>query len=245
MGDDVRLDEDPEALASLADSIAQLGVLLPLVVRAHGDGWEVVGGRRRLSAARLVGLGTVPCVVRDLDDAAAFEVTLAENLHRRDLSWIEVAYAYARLRDGGMNQQQIATRLGKSQTHVSHILGLLGLPQQLQDRVHRREIGYVTAHDLAGRKAYKPRGGGKSSIKAPSGGGAELATHWRRRHDRVIAGIRAMLTSRTQDDHEWRGLLERLLKLDVQPLDEPLAKAAERDWDVFERKYAKNAKATA
>lgn len=220
IGEDVRLDEDVEALDELAASIAALGVLQPLLVRCapERDGWEVVAGRRRLAAARIARLEMVPCIIRRLDDDRAFDVAIAENLHRRQLSWIEVALAYARLKERGMKQKDIAAMVGKTETHVSQILKLLRIPQQLQDKVHRREISYMTALDRAGRKSVV--GSGTGPHKPLPGDSAELATHWRRRHDRLIAGINQVLAppQRGADGDEVRRMLDRLLKLDRQPL---------------------------
>lgn len=218
IGEDVRLDEDADALAELAASVATLGVLQPLVVRTTVDGWEVVAGRRRLAAARIAEMETVPCIVRDLDDARAFDVALAENMHRRALSWIEVALAYARLRDRGLVQSQIAALVGKHQTHVSQILRLLDIPKELQDRVHRREIGYMTALDLARRGLDKETGGGVSAKGGLSGKDAEIATHWRRRHDRLLAGIATVIKAH-EDAQELKQMLRRLLAIDRQQLD--------------------------
>lgn len=226
IGEDVRLDEDMDALGELAASIADLGILQPLTVRTAPGGWEVVAGRRRLAAARIASLTAVPCIIRELDDDQAFDTTLAENMHRRDLSWIEVALAYARLRDRGLQQRQIAALVGKHESQVSQVLKLLTIPEELQGRVHRREIGYATALDLATRREGKAGGAGTKGHL--TGADAELATHWRRRHDRLIAGIHTVLAAHPADDLHWRTLLERLLKLDVQPLDEPLSKPAGR-----------------
>lgn len=222
IGEDVRLDEDNVALGELADSIAALGVLQPLVVRTAGDGWEVIAGRRRLAAARIARLDTVPCLVRDLDDDLAFDTAIAENLHRRQLSWIEVALAYDRLRQRGLNQRQIAAQVGKSHQQVGFVLRLLTIPQELQDRVHRREISYMTALDLAGRHKTKAEPGGKSTKGQLTGINAEIATHWRRRHDRLIAGINQVLAPahRGADADELRRMLDRVLKLDREPLSE-------------------------
>jgi ParB/RepB/Spo0J family partition protein len=220
IGEDVRLDEDVSALAELALSVSKFGILQPLVVRPAQysvGGWEVVSGRRRLAAARLVGLDVVPCVVRQFDDEGAFDAALAENLHRRDLSWIEVALAYARLRDRGMQQREIAELVGKSETHVSQVLKLLTIPKELQGRVHRRELSYATALDLATRGSTKGSPGGRSTKGSLGAADAELATHWRRRHDRLVAGIRAVLAANAGS--KWRELLEQLLKIDVRSLD--------------------------
>lgn len=223
IGEDVRLDEDPDALAELAASIAELGILQPLVVRPLDNGWEVVAGRRRLAAARIVDLDTVPCIERDLDDDRAFDTALAENLHRRNLSWIEVALAYDRLKQRGLQQKQIAALVGKTEAHVSNILKLLTIPQELQDRVHRREISYATAIDLAKRNRATGSAGGQSTKSRLTGTDAQIATHWRRRHDRLLAGIASILKSQ-RDTNGMREMLHRLLTLDRQPLDEPARK---------------------
>lgn len=218
IGEDVRLDEDDEALAELAASIHVLGVLQPLLVRDLGEGWEVVAGRRRLAAARMAGLETVPCILRQLDDNGAFDAALAENLHRRQLSWIEVALAYARLKDRGLLQKQIAVIVGKTETHVSLILKLLTIPQEIQDRVHRREIGYTTALDLATRGTTRKQGGGAGNKGPLTGEDAQIATHWRRRHDRLLGGI-AQVIKGPDNAHELKQMLRRLLAIDRQQLD--------------------------
>jgi ParB/RepB/Spo0J family partition protein len=217
-GDDVRLDEDPDALGQLAFSIAELGILQPLLVRPMADMWEVVAGRRRLAAARLAGLETVPCIVRDIDDDRAFDLALAENLHRRDLSWIEVALAYDRLRARGLQQRQIATLVGRHESQVSQVLKLLTIPREIQDRVHRREISYSTALDLATRGKTKNTTGGKGTHAQLTGEDAQIATHWRRRHDRLVAGLLQIIRSQEMTGLGLRTMLERLLKVDRQPL---------------------------
>lgn len=178
IGLDFRLDEDPDDLADLAASIAELGVLQPLTVRQTDAGWEVVAGRRRLAAARQAGLMSVPCTLRTLTADEAADVALAENLHRRDLSAVEVALALARLRDQGLNQTQIAERVGRSQGTVSALLRLLDIPAHLRDRVHRREIGYRTALDLTRRRSY--------TKKAPGTKGTPPPGRRRRRHRRHL-----------------------------------------------------------
>lgn len=216
IGDDVRLDEDDEALEDLASSIEEFGVLQPLVVRPIGDGWEVVAGRRRLVAARLVEVDVVPCVIRELDDDRAFDITLAENLHRRDLSWIEVALGYKRLRDRGLKGCDIADLVGKHESQVSQVLKLLTLPQELQDRVHSRELSYGDALRL--HRYGDPKGGPNGARGEGTGGGDSAAIHWRGRHERLLAGIAQIMKARDADEVELRRMLDRLLKLDRQPL---------------------------
>ena len=217
VGDDVRLDEEPEALADLAESIAENGVIQPLVVRAAGDDWEVIAGRRRLAAARMVETDIVPCVIRDLDDDRAFDVTLAENLHRRELSWIEVALAYERLRNRGLQGREIAALVGKHESHVSQVLKLLTLPQELQGRVHRREINYKAA--LATRsKPEMPGAFGNTGPYDSAESDAAMATHWCRRHTRLLTGI-VQVIKHKGDVNEHNQMLRRLIAFDRQPLD--------------------------
>lgn len=168
-GLDFRLDDDADAVAQLAVSISELGMLQPIVVRQIADGWEVVAGRRRLTAARVVGLDVVPCVLRSMTDDEAADVALAENLHRRNLSPVEEGLAFARLRKQGLTQTQIGERVGRSQTHVSMLLRVLDLPEELRQKVHRREMSYVTALDRAKRPESR-RGGGVDTRQADRDG---------------------------------------------------------------------------
>lgn len=219
LGLDFRLDDDTDDLADLATSVAELGVLQPLTVRQNAAGWEVVAGRRRLAAARLAGLEQVPCTLRQLTDDEAADIALAENLHRRDLSAVEVALALKRLRDQGLNQTQIADRVGRSQGTVSALLRLLDIPAQLRDRVHRREIGYRTALDLAGRRSYTKKAPGTKGTPPQDGDvDAAVVTYWRRRHDRLTAGIISILRRRPDSGLEAFALLRQLLERDAQPI---------------------------
>lgn len=217
-GLDFRLDDDADAVAQLAVSISELGMLQPIVVRQIADGWEVVAGRRRLTAARVVGLDVVPCVLRSMTDDEAADVALAENLHRRNLSPVEEGLAFARLRKQGLTQTQIGERVGRSQTHVSMLLRVLDLPEELRQKVHRREMSYVTALDRA--KRPESRRGGVSTHGKLTGTDAEIVSHWRRRHDRLLAGIAAVLKSNPKSVHDFREMLERLFALDRKPLPE-------------------------
>ncbi|MBW3601259.1 MAG: ParB/RepB/Spo0J family partition protein [Actinobacteria bacterium] len=128
---------DEQALAELAASIRQLGVLQPILVRPRSEGgWEVVAGERRLRAARLAGLETVPGVVRHTPDERLLTEALVENLQRVDLNAIEEAVAYRQLIDDfGLTHDRLAERLGRSRSAVSNALRLLGLPPELQRRV--------------------------------------------------------------------------------------------------------------
>ena len=124
---------DETALAELADSIAQHGVLQPLLVRPMPDGsYQLVAGERRWRASRLAGLTEVPVVVRDMTEQEAAELALIENLQREDLNPMEEALGYQTLMDGyGMTQEQAAQVVNKSRPAVANALRLLQLPEEV------------------------------------------------------------------------------------------------------------------
>lgn len=123
---------DDEGIAALAASIHEQGVISPLIVRRGREGYELVAGERRLRAARLAGLRTVPALVRDVADAQALEVALVENLQREDLNAVEAAEAYRRLvEEFGMAQEDVAQRVGKDRSTVTNALRLLRLPRAI------------------------------------------------------------------------------------------------------------------
>ncbi len=128
---------DEEELQTLADSIAQHGVIQPLAVRVRENGYyQIVAGERRWRAARLAGLSEIPAVVIDADDQTAAELALIENLQRSDLDPVEEAQGYRRLIDEyGMTQERVAERVGKSRPAVANTLRLLALPEELLGEV--------------------------------------------------------------------------------------------------------------
>ncbi len=133
---------DPERLRELADAIRAQGVIEPLLVRAaHNGSYELIAGERRLRAAKEAGLETVPVVLRDLDDRAALEVSLVENLAREDLNAVEEARAFVRLaREFALSHDQIAQRIGKSRPYVSNTIRLLDLPDGVLRMVESGEL---------------------------------------------------------------------------------------------------------
>jgi ParB family chromosome partitioning protein len=125
---------DEVALEPLAESIRELGVLQPLLVRMDGDGYELIAGERRLRASKKAGLQTVPVIVKKVEDIRSLQEALVENLHRKDLNAIDEASAYKQLIDDfSMTHDEVAKRVGKSRAGVSNMLRLL----QLQPRVQR------------------------------------------------------------------------------------------------------------
>lgn len=124
---------DDDAIAALAASIREVGILQPIVVRKAGAGYELIAGERRLRAARQAGLATVPVVVRDTDDADTLREALIENIHREDLGPIELAEAFRQLLDElGLKQEELADRVGVSRSHIANTIRLLQLPLPVQ-----------------------------------------------------------------------------------------------------------------
>ena len=139
---------DEETLDSLANSVRELGVLQPLLVRKDGERYELIAGERRWRAAKRAGLQDVPVIVREADDTASLEQALVENLHRQDLNAIEEAAAYQQLVDDfSFTQAKIAKRVGKSRSSVANILRLLTLPTAVQRLVseNRLSAGHARA----------------------------------------------------------------------------------------------------
>ena len=132
-----RKDFDEEALAELADSISQHGVLQPLLVRPIVDGgYQIVAGERRWRAARMAGVTTVPAVVRELDDSQVMEIALIENLQREDLTPLEEALGYQTLMDSyDMTQDEVSKTVGKSRPTIANALRLLKLPKEIQEMI--------------------------------------------------------------------------------------------------------------
>jgi ParB family transcriptional regulator, chromosome partitioning protein len=124
---------DDDTLKELAASIREVGILQPIVVRRTGQGYEVVTGERRLRAAKLAGLATVPVVLRDSDDADLLREALIENIHREDLNPIELGEAFRQLLDElGLKQEELADRVGVSRSHIANTIRLLALPFEVQ-----------------------------------------------------------------------------------------------------------------
>jgi ParB family transcriptional regulator, chromosome partitioning protein len=122
-----------EALAALADSIREVGVLQPILVRPVDDGFEIIAGERRWRAARRVGLQTIPALLRTTDDASTLEQALVENVHRADLNPLEEAAAYQQLiEDFQLTHEQVAARVGRSRVAITNTLRLLQLPPAIQ-----------------------------------------------------------------------------------------------------------------
>lgn len=133
--DQPRKEFDREALTELADSIAEIGVIQPIIVRAiPGGGYQIVAGERRWRASQLAGLTEVPVIIRDLSDREVDEIALVENLQREDLNPIEEAQGYSRLmNEYAMTQEQVSQRVGKARSTVANSVRLLELPDIVKE----------------------------------------------------------------------------------------------------------------
>lgn len=148
-----RVHFDEETLAELAASIAQIGVLQPVLVRRIDDNgrYQLIAGERRWRAARRAGLATVPAVVRTTDDVSAVEQALVENLHRQDLTPLEEAAAYQQLiEDFELTHDDVSQRVGKSRSTVTNTLRLLGLPPAVQHLLADGKLSAGHARALLG-----------------------------------------------------------------------------------------------
>ncbi len=132
---------EDETLESLATSIREVGVLQPIVVRKAESGYELIAGERRLRAAKLAGLATIPAVLRESDDTESLREALIENIHREDLNPIELAEAFRELLEElGLKQETLAERLGVSRSHVANTIRLLALPPEVQRLLAERKV---------------------------------------------------------------------------------------------------------
>lgn len=150
-------------VAELAQSVASAGVIEPLVVVAGKNGdYTLVAGSRRLAAAKLAKLVTVPAILRVLEDKERIEIMLAENLHREDLTPVEEAETYKRLIDDcGYTQRTLADRVGKSQPHISKRLALLQLPAPVKKEI---DSGEIPVGDAIALTALKEKGAAKQIV---------------------------------------------------------------------------------
>ena len=139
-----------EALAELAASIAERGVLQPIIVRQVEDGYELVAGERRWRAAQRAQLHEIPALIRDFDEESRAEVALIENVQRENLNAIEEAEAYHRLIGGyGHSQEMVGKLVGKSRSHVANLLRLLELPDAVRLMLLRGDISMGHARAIA------------------------------------------------------------------------------------------------
>lgn len=144
-----RLAFDDASLQDLAASIKQHGIIQPLILRRKNDKYEIIAGERRYKAARMAGLVSVPAIISNLSDAASAEVAIVENVQRKDLSAIEEAKSYQSILDKGyMTQEELAKKMGLSQSAISNKLRLLTLDESVQKAVINNQISERHARSL-------------------------------------------------------------------------------------------------
>lgn len=142
---------DQLLLRELADSIREMGVLQPVLLRPVGERYEIVAGERRWRAAGIAGLKTLPALIRELEDAEVAEISLIENLQRDDLSVIEEAMAYRNMIEQyRYSQESLSQRIGKSRVHISNTMRLLGLPGEVIVLLEKKQISAGHARALLG-----------------------------------------------------------------------------------------------
>lgn len=142
---------DEEKLQELANSIKEHGVFQPIIVKKSSiKGYEIIAGERRVKASSLAGVDKIPAIVRDFSDQEMMEIALLENLQRENLNSIEEAMAYKSLIDSmSITQEQLANRLGKSRSHITNMLGLLNLPEEVKDLIIENKISMSHARVLS------------------------------------------------------------------------------------------------
>lgn len=144
-----RISFDEEALNELANSIKMYGILQPLILRPLGDKYEIIAGERRYKAATIAGLSEVPAILVNLDDQTSAELAIIENIQRKDLTAIEEAKSYKKLLDlGNYTQDQLATKMGKSQSAIANKLRLLNLIPEAQEALMNNLISERHARSL-------------------------------------------------------------------------------------------------
>ncbi len=139
-----------EALNDLANSIREHGVFQPIIVKKSIKGYEIIAGERRVRASKMAGLTKVPALIRNLNDEQMMEIALLENLQRENLSAIEEAYAYKSMIEKlSLTQEELSNKVGKSRSHITNILGLLRLPNEVQEMVSNNQISMGHARVLS------------------------------------------------------------------------------------------------
>jgi len=141
---------DAEALQELANSIKEHGVFQPIIVKKSIKGYEIIAGERRVKASLLAGKETIPAIIRDFSDQDMMEIALLENLQRENLNALEEALAYKKLLDElQLTQEALAKRLGKSRSHITNMLGIITLPDEVKDQIMGGKISMGHARVLS------------------------------------------------------------------------------------------------
>ena len=132
---------DQEALEELSSSIREHGVFQPIIIKKSIKGYEIIAGERRVRASKLAGKETIPAIIRDFTDEEMMEISLLENLQRENLNPIEEAQAYRSMLDKlGITQEELSTKVGKSRSHITNIIGILRLPEEVQKMIAQEKL---------------------------------------------------------------------------------------------------------
>lgn len=141
---------DEAALQELANSIKEHGVFQPIIAKKSIKGYEIIAGERRVKASILAGKETIPAIIRDFSDQDMMEIALLENLQRENLNALEEALAYKKLLDElSLTQEELAKRLGKSRSHITNMIGLLTLPEEVKDMIMDGKLSMSHARVLS------------------------------------------------------------------------------------------------
>ena len=141
---------DESKLEELASSIKEYGVFQPIIIKKSIKGYEIIAGERRVKASTKAGLETIPAIVRNFTDEEMMEIALLENLQRENLNSIEEATAYRKLLDNlKITQEELAKKLGKSRSHITNMLGLLSLPEEVKEMINESKISMSHARVLS------------------------------------------------------------------------------------------------
>lgn len=141
---------DEKALQELANSIREHGVFQPIIAKKSIKGYEIIAGERRVKASQIAGKETIPAIIRDFSDSDMMEIALLENLQRENLNAVEEAIAYRKLiEELSLTQEQLAQRLGKSRSHITNMLGILTLPEEVKDMIMDEKLTMSHARVLS------------------------------------------------------------------------------------------------
>ena len=141
---------DTESLNELAKSIAEYGIVQPIIVKKSIKGYELVAGERRTKAAKIARLKKIPAIIKEFNDQEMMEIALIENIQREDLNPIDEATSISNIiKLRGYTQEEFATKFGKSRTYVTNILGLLKLPDEVKKMVEKKSISASHARVLS------------------------------------------------------------------------------------------------
>ena len=141
---------DDDALKELSDSIKEHGVFQPIIVRKSVKGYNIIAGERRVKASMLAGLTKIPAIIRDFTDEQMMEIAVLENLQRENLNAIEEAEAYNNLmKTLNLTQEELSKKVGKSRSHITNILGVLHLPEEVKKLVKEEKLTMGHARALS------------------------------------------------------------------------------------------------